>query len=93
MVMKRLSIVLVIMMGAVISSHAQVDTVAKKVGNKTAEIASSGKSAVVDEKYKDKVGAGGQTIYIDHSSKYYYVDEKGKKVYVPKSTLKDKPKN
>lgn len=91
--MKRLSIALIIMMGVVVSSQAQVDTIANKVGNKTAEIASSGKSAVVDEKYKGKVGPDGQTIYIDHSSKYYYVDEKGKKVYVPKSSLKDKPKN
>jgi hypothetical protein len=93
MVMKKFSIVVVIVFGVVMSSQAQVDTVAKKVGNKTAEIASSGKSAVVDEKYKDKMGPDGQTIYIDHSSKYYYVDDKGKKVYVPKSSLKDKPKS
>jgi hypothetical protein len=44
----------------------------------------------VDIKYKDKVGPGGETIFIDHSSKYYYIDKKGKKVYVPKAKLKDK---
>jgi len=91
--MKKLSIVLFVMFGAVLGSQAQVDSTAKKVGNKTAELTVKGKSAVVDEVYKDKVGAGGQSpIYIDHSSKYYYIDKKGKKVYVSKSSLKDKPK-
>jgi hypothetical protein len=93
MFMKKLGILLIIFMGAVLSSQAQVDSTAKKVGNKTAEVASKGKSSVVDEVYKDKVGPAGQSpIYIDHESKYYYVDKKGKKVYVPKSSLKDKPK-
>ena len=78
----------------VLSSQAQVDSTAKKVGNKTAEVASKGKSAVVDEVYKDKIGPAGQSpIYIDHDSKYYYVDKKGKKVYVAKSSLKNKPKD
>jgi hypothetical protein len=91
--MKKLIIVVFVFLAGSISVNAQVDSAAKKVGNKTAEIASKGKSGVVDEVYKDKVGPSGQTIYIDHSSKYYYVDEKGKKVYVPKSSLKDKPKS
>ena len=91
--MKKLVIVLCVMLGAAFTTQAQVDSTAKKVGNKTAEVASKGKSAIVDEVYKDKVGSDGQTIYIDHSSKYYYVDKKGKKVYVPKSSLKDKPKS
>ena len=68
----------------------EIDTAATKVGNKTAEVTSKGKSAVVDIKYKDKVGPGGETIFIDHSSKYYYINKKGKKVYVPKAKLKDK---
>jgi hypothetical protein len=92
--MKKLGIVLFVMLGATFTTQAQVDSAAKSVGNKTAEVASKGKSAVVDEVYKDKVGPSGQSpIYIDHSSKYYYVDKKGKKVYVSKSSLKDKPKS
>jgi hypothetical protein len=92
MIMKKLSIALFVFMGVVFTTQAQVDSTAKKVGNKTAELASKGKSAVVDEVYKNKIGPEGQTpIYIDHNSKYYYVDKKGKKVYVPKSDLKDKP--
>jgi hypothetical protein len=92
--MKKLVIVLFVLMGIVFTSQAQVDSTAKKVGNKTAELATKGKSAVVDEVYKDKMGSAGQSpIYIDHDSKYYYVDKKGKKVYVTKSSLKDKPKS
>jgi hypothetical protein len=64
---------------------------AKKVGNKTAEVASKGKAAVTDEKHKDKVGPGGETIYIDNHSKYYWVDDKGRRHYVTKAELKDKP--
>ena len=92
--MKKLVIVLFVLMGIVFTSQAQVDSTAKKVGNKTAELATKGKSSVVDEVYKDKMASGGQSpIYIDHDSKYYYVDKKGKKVYVTKSSLKEKPKS
>ncbi|TWR26499.1 hypothetical protein FPZ43_15185 [Mucilaginibacter pallidiroseus] len=70
--------------------HATSKT-AKKVGNKTAEIASEGYSAVKDKKYDSKVGPNGQTIYIDKNSAYYYVNSKGRHVYVKKALLKDKP--
>ncbi len=63
---------------------------AKKVGNKTAEIASKGKSGIVDKVYDGKKGPKGEKIYIDGESKYYYVDKKGHKKYVPESKLKDK---
>lgn len=63
---------------------------AKKVGNKTAELGAKGAAAVTDNVYKDKQGPDGQTIYIDNDSKYYWINKKGKKVYVPKGQLKDK---
>jgi hypothetical protein len=66
---------------------------AKKVGRKTAEVAVKGASGIVDKTYKTKVGPNGQTIYIDNQSRYYYVDAKGAKVYVPKAKLKNKPAN
>ena len=62
----------------------------KKVGNKTAEVASKGASKVIDKTYKDKKGPGGETIYIDKHSKYYYVDGKGHHVYVKETELMDK---
>src|SRR5690349_555761 len=37
---------------------------AKAVGHKTAEVASKGKSKVVDKTVKDKVGPNGETIYL-----------------------------
>jgi hypothetical protein len=63
---------------------------AEKAGDKTAEIAVKGASTVTDKVYRDKVGPKGQTIYIDGHSRYYWVDDKGKKIYVPASKLKDK---
>jgi hypothetical protein len=64
---------------------------AKKVGNKTAEVASKGASGVVDKKYDSKVGPAGQTIYINKNSRYYYVNKKGRRVYVAESQLRNKP--
>lgn len=72
-------------------TEESVEKAAQKTGNKTAEIASKGKSTVVDKVYKDKVGPNGQKIYIDGHSKYYWVDKKGHKNYVTEAELKDKP--
>jgi hypothetical protein len=74
------------------STDSKVKKAAKKVGNKTAKVASKGKAKITDSKHKDKVGPDGQTIYIDNHSKYYWVDDKGKRHYVKESELKDKPK-
>lgn len=63
---------------------------AKKVGNKTAEVASKSKATVTDQRHKDKVGPNGQTIYIDNHSRYYWVDKKGHRHYVRKIDLKNK---
>lgn len=63
---------------------------AKKVGNKTAELGAKGAARVTDQVYKEKQGPDGQTIYIDNDSKYYWIDKKGKKIYVSKAQLKDK---
>ena len=61
-----------------------------KVGHKTSELAVKGESAVVDKQYKDKCGPNGETVYINSHSQYYYVDQKGHKVYLKESELKDK---
>ena len=63
---------------------------AKKVGHKTAELASKGKSKVVDKSVKDKQGPDGQTIYVDDHSKYYWVDKKGHKQFIAESALRPK---
>lgn len=73
-----------------VNPDPKIKKTAKKVGNKTAEIAAKGAAEVVDQVYKGKVGPQGQTIYIDNESKYYYINKKGRKVYVSKARLKDK---
>lgn len=97
---KLIGITLLLIVAAVCTANAQNDhkkdtsgvkRAATKVGDKTAEIVVKGKAGIVDKVYKDKVGPGGQTIYIDRHSKYYWVDKKGHNVYVAKSRLKNKP--
>lgn len=62
----------------------------KTVGHEVAEQSAKGYHAVKDEKYNNKVGPEGQTIYISGNDQYYYINEKGNKVYVTKDQLKDK---
>lgn len=73
------------------TGKGKVGTAINKAGNKTAELAVKGVSAVGDKEYKGKVAPGGQAIYINKNSKYYYVNKKGAKVYVSKAKLVDKP--
>jgi hypothetical protein len=73
-----------------INPDPKIKKTAKKVGNKTAEIAVKGASTIVDKTYKGKAGPKGETIYIDNKSRYYYVDTKGAKIYLSKSKLKNK---
>ena len=63
---------------------------ANKTADKTSEVASKGKAKVTDQTHKDKVGPGGETIYIDNHSKYYWVDKEGHRHYVEESELKPK---
>src|SRR5687768_9813601 len=63
----------------------EVKEAGKEVGNKTAEVAVKGASEITDKKLKDKVGPDGQTIYIDKYSNYYWVNDKGRKIYVTKA--------
>ena len=74
-----------------VQSFAQdgIKKTADKVGRKTSEIAAKGASAIIDKKYEGKCGPGGQTIYIDKHSKYYYVNSKGHHAYLAKGQLKN----
>ncbi|MES2882144.1 MAG: hypothetical protein V4676_08355 [Bacteroidota bacterium] len=61
---------------------------AKAVGNKTAEVASKGKAKVVDKKSDTWIGPEGQTIYITDDSRYYWVNGKGKRIFVSTAALR-----
>lgn len=65
----------------------------KAVGNKSAEVASKGKAKVSDKKSDAWIGPEGQTIYIDDWGKYYWINGKGKKIYVSESALRARNKN
>jgi len=69
----------------------KIGKTATTVGDATAHTAVSGDAAVTDKRYKGKMGPDGQTIYINKNSHYFYVDKKGKRVYLKKSELRDKP--
>jgi F0F1-type ATP synthase membrane subunit b/b' len=63
-----------------------------KVENELSEAAGNVGAEIKDKPYVDKVGPDGQRIYMDKHSKYYYIDEKGNKVYITKMQMKDNPK-
>lgn len=95
--MSKISIsILATLMGAAITlisvdGMAQgIDSTAKKVGNKVASTAVKGASAVKDKIYKGKQAPTGEVVYIDSKDRKYFVDKKGKKVYLKKSEIKDK---
>jgi len=69
----------------------KIGKTATKVGNATAHTAAMGDAAITDKRYKGKMGPDGQTIYINKHSHYFYVNHKGKRVYLKKSQLRDKP--
>lgn len=68
----------------------EIKETAVQVGNKAAEIGVNAFSTVKDTRIKDKTGPNGQPVYIDSRSRYYYINERGKKVYIHRSELKNK---
>jgi hypothetical protein len=63
---------------------------AKKAGNKTAEVAVKAESKIVDKEVADKMGPNGEKVYMKKNNRYYYVTDKGKKVYIKKAELKER---
>jgi hypothetical protein len=51
------------------------------------------KADIKDKIYKDKRGPNNELIYIDKNSKYYYINNKGKKVSITKAEMRDKNDN
>lgn len=68
-----------------------VERAADKSGNRVSEAAGNVAADIDDPKLENKVGPDGQTVYQSDDSRYYYVNKKGKRVYVSWSRLKDKP--
>lgn len=68
----------------------QIGDDAKAVGHKTSEMASKGESSVVDRKYHGKYGPNHETVFVDHHSRYYYVNKRGHRIYLRRSELRDR---
>jgi hypothetical protein len=66
---------------------------AKKTGHKTAEVTSKGKAKVTDKKSDVWIGPQGQTIYTDYEGRYYWINGRGKRIYVSESALRARNKN
>lgn len=64
---------------------------ATKVGNKTAEVAVKGTAKVADKVYTGKAAPDGSDVYINGKNKKYYINKKGKKIFLKASQIKDRP--
>lgn len=101
---KMLTGIATIAFGAILSVSANAQTkagkaidkteeAAKKVGDKSAEVAVKGASKVVDKTYKNKMAPDGSNVYIDNKNRKYYIDKKGKKIFLKASQIRERPKN
>jgi hypothetical protein len=55
---------------------------AKAVGKKTAEVSSRGYAEVKDKSLKNMHGPNGETVYVNKYNQKYYVDKKGRWIYL-----------
>lgn len=74
-------------------SDVNVEKEAEEAGDAVSEAAAKAAAAITDQKLDNKVGPNGQTVYVDEHDKYYYINNEGKKVFVTRAQLKDKPNN
>lgn len=72
-------------------TESDIERAAENTGDAISEAAATVAAEIDDKRHDTKVGPDGQTIYISDDSRFYYVDDEGKKVYVPEMKLKDKP--
>jgi hypothetical protein len=62
-------------------------------GNAIREGAANVGAHIKDKVYEGKGGPHGQTVYIDKHSKYYFIGEDGKKVFLTKAQMTRKKKD
>lgn len=75
------------------NTERDMENAADNTGDAISEAAAKVAADIDDPKHDTKVGPDGQTIFIGDDSRLYYISEEGKRVYVKKSQLKDKPEN
>jgi hypothetical protein len=91
--MKKISLFILttlLFAGVEVMAQERVDSAAKKVGNKAASTAVKGVSTIKDKVYKGKIAPDGSSVYIDNKDRKYYIDKKGKKIFLKASQIRDK---
>lgn len=68
----------------------KTENAAAEVREETNEATSKAEAEITDEEMEDKVGPGGQKIYIDDNKNYYYIDDAGNKNYISALELRDR---
>lgn len=94
--MKKISLFILTMLlfaGVEVMAQERVDSAAKKVGDKAASTAVKGVSTIKDKVYKGKIAPDGSSVYIDNKDRKYYIDKKGKKIFLKASQIRDKVVN
>ena len=77
------------------NTESDVEEALEDAGDAVAETAAKGAAEITDRRHDSKVGPDGQVIYVDEADenedkKYYYVDDKGKRIFVSEWQLKEK---
>lgn len=72
-------------------TESDLERAAEATGDAIAETAAKGAAEITDKRHDTKVGPDGQTIYVENETRYYYVNDQGKRVFVSEWQLKDKP--
>lgn len=76
-----------------VENDVDIEKEAEEAGDAISEAAAKAAAAITDQKLDNKVGPGGRTVYVDEHNKYYYINNEGKKVFITRLQLKDKPDN
>ncbi len=67
----------------------RVDSTAKVVGNKGAELGAKAVAGIKDRSLENVKGPKGEKVYVDKYDRRYYIDKEGKRVYLKKPKIKD----
>ena len=72
-------------------TETDLERAADKTGDAISETAAKVAAEIDDPRHDTKVGPNGQVIFIADDSRFYYINDEGKRVYVSEARLKDKP--
>jgi hypothetical protein len=78
-------------------TESDFERAAERTGDAISEAASKAAAEIDDARHDTKVGPDGQTVYVTDDdddkgkSRYYYINDEGKRIYVSEWQLKDKP--